>query len=294
MNLVEIIIVFIGLFIFMELLARVHYYYRKKSLTTFERIKFIFLGKWLINDANTSALYINEIATSLGVDQDFMLEVLCQSSGKDKDFLKNIFLNSSGKIEVVEFQSLLGFLPTPNQHFGHLIINDLGFRGKRWSLNKPTGVKRVLLLGGSVAYGRTATSNENTIAEELERKLNENFQSSSIKRWQVFNLSIPDFISFQELITLIKIGLRFDPDIVISFSGLNDAYHYLDTKKMNEPSSFRSVKIAYDAFFGSPGKRFLLMLSSYLISVYYTTHILQKTVNGGDTEELSPYIYTIW
>jgi len=154
-------------------------------------------------------------------------------------------------------------------------------------------VRRVLLLGGSVTFGRTATSNETTIAGQLEKKLNSRQSPKINEHWEVINLGIPDFISYQELIVLIKNGLQYEPDVVISLTGFNDIHHYISTGKINTPTSMKGVAAAYNAFFSGAIHRLAAFLGTFLISIQYIS-ILLRRIEGAETEELSPFIYTIW
>jgi hypothetical protein len=289
-------LIIVSIFTFLlciELFARIHYYLRKKEFPLDERIKFIFFGKWLINDNSSSPLYIDEIARSLQVDTEFMINILSEASGKDASDLKKVFLGSYGRTESYTYNPMIGFVPEPNQYLGHLMINSKGFRGQERSFHKPPHVKRVLILGGSVSYGRTATSEDATIAEQLERKLNERLGGQGHARWEVINLSLPGFISYQELLLLTMTGLKFHPDFVISFSAFNDAHHYLMNRELNTPASLVRVKTAYRAFFGGALTRLLLFLSGYLVSMMYLYYLLSTQGDESD-EALSPYMYTIW
>jgi hypothetical protein len=288
-----IIILAILVILSIEFCARVFYYFKIEGYTTKERIKMVFLGRWLISEESTSPLYLKKIASSLGIYENELVEILSCASGKDKQEISQLFLEKSGKQERYVFEPILGFLPAPRQDIIHLKTNKLGFRCRDVPERKPAYVKRVLLLGGSVAFGRTATSENATISRQLEKKLNKHLTDINTHSWEVINMAVPDFISIQELFLLIKTGIKFDPDIVISLSGINDAHHYINTGKLNEPSSFSSVKTAYNAYFGNPFQRFILFFGSYLISIYYFTLIVRSEKNS-DEGELSPFIYTIW
>lgn len=289
-----IVIVLLSLFLLTELLSRIRYYsHRQRNLG--ERVKLVFLGKWLISDAESSPLYIDEIAKALGVDQDFMLKILSLSANKSIDYVKGLFLGKTGKCEKYDYVPLIGFLPVPNQNLGHLRINSLGFRSENISFEKPRNVKRIILLGGSVAFGRTATSNENTIAYQLERELNTYITVNNRYRWDVINLAVPAGISLQELLVLTKVGLRYEPDIVISLSGFNDIFLYLDSTQLNEQVLLNKVKRAYNTLFESRHGIVSLLLQKYFVSFYYLGYLAQSLRGEGRTEEeLSPFMYTIW
>lgn len=292
MMIIEICILIIILLLCGEFLVR-FLYYRKQGHSALQRIKLILFGRWLLSDEDVSPLYLKEIATSLGIPEKKMVEILAEASEKSAEMISAIFLAKTGVHERYQLVPGLGFLPLPSQDLIHLRTNNLGFRGENILEKKPPHVKRVLILGGSVAFGRTATSEKATISRQLEALLNNRSKEDETIFWEVINMAVPDFISIQECSLLIKTGLQFNPDIVISLSGINDAHHYLETKKINEPASFRSVKTAYHAFFGPPIQRFLLVLGTYSVAIQCLL-VYSRSTRLDTDEELSPFIYTIW
>ena len=107
--------------------------------------------------------------------------------------------------------------------------NSLGFRCPEFT-NKKENVIRVVLLGGSVAYGCGASDNENTISGNLEKILNERNKSGSTV--ECYNLSqINNFIS-QDLLIANTFFYKLKPDFVISFAGWNEiAASYLQNQE---------------------------------------------------------------
>jgi len=293
MNLLAIPAILVVLFLAGELACRIHYYGRRPGLGTGDRVRLILFGRWLVPDALASPNYLKEIADSLGVGEGFMNEVLATAAGKEPAEVKRIFSGRGAALEGYRFEPLVGFLPAPGQRNGHTTTNSSGFRGEERPREKPFGVKRALLLGGSVAFGRTATSDGATIAARFERALNDGPGTGQGSRWEVINLAVPAFISRQELLVLLKYGLACDPDWVISFSGFNDAHHYLETGRANEMASLSQVTRAYEAFVSSPGRRAVAFLGTYLVSVYYLSRLAGRRGEAGE-EEISPFIYTIW
>ena len=62
----------------------------------------------------------------------------------------------------------------PNQHSRTINSNEYGFRGREISMNKDDDTYRIIILGGSVAYGRFASSDEATISGNLEKMFSNN------------------------------------------------------------------------------------------------------------------------
>ncbi|MDP3395049.1 MAG: hypothetical protein Q8S57_00045 [Methanoregula sp.] len=283
----------IAVFIVIELTARCIYYFRKHEIGFSRKVLLVLFGRWLISEYPASSIYIKEIAASLGVDTGFMISTLSEASGKTPDEIRKIFLDTSGGQEAYQLSPMTGFIPLPDQNLAHIHTNSKGFRGSEVPLKKGPGVKRVLLLGGSVAFGRTATSDNTTIASHLEIILNNNKDLTFKGRWEVINLAVPDFITYQELVLLVNTGLAYEPDIVVSLTGFNDAHHYLATEMLNSPASMRSVATAYNAFFGGILHRLIAFLGMFLVSVQFAGRIFRGSEQDKD-EELSPFIYTIW
>ena len=101
-------------------------------------------------------------------------------------------------------------------------INRYGFRGPDFSLDKPEGVFRVLVTGGSVAFGTPGGGDRLTLQGQLERRLDRLFALAGVEqKAEVYNLGLPALTSATELSILINL-LGTKPDLVIMFSGWND------------------------------------------------------------------------
>jgi lysophospholipase L1-like esterase len=112
----------------------------------------------------------------------------------------------------------LGWIGAPNIKLTTLHNNSLGFRDDPIAPRKP-GETRILLLGGSVAWGLGASSNAHTIAGELQALLN---QGADKTKFRVMNGAFPAWTSREEMAVLLELYEIFDPDIVIAYTGYND------------------------------------------------------------------------
>lgn len=130
-------------------------------------------------------------------------------------------------------------------------VNSLGFRGKEFSTSKDKNTYRIIILGGSAAFGKGASSDKTTIAGYLEKILNERIKG---KTFEVYNMAIPGYISAQELISLQFCGIDFKPDMVIDINGYNDLLTGMHD--VNYPSYASSdsepVVQAYDTLWKGP------------------------------------------
>lgn len=96
-------------------------------------------------------------------------------------------------------------------------INQLGFRGKEYSLQKPPETLRLIALGDSFTFGAGAPE-EVLFTTLLEKRLNEQLE----KQVEVLNLGVSDYNTEDELARLTNLGLKLEPDTVLLFYVLND------------------------------------------------------------------------
>ena len=104
-------------------------------------------------------------------------------------------------------------------------ISSQGIRDYEYSVNKPEGVYRIIILGDSIAFGM-GVELEQTFAKYLELMLNE----GGAKKYEVINFSVPGYNTVQEVATLESKCLAYKPDLVIIAICGNDyqpAFNYL-------------------------------------------------------------------
>jgi lysophospholipase L1-like esterase len=102
-----------------------------------------------------------------------------------------------GKVSTLE-------APTP------ISINSLGLRDREYG-PKPANIRRVLVLGDSVAGGY-AVRQEETFAKVAEQLLNEHKTHPS---WEIVNGGVPGHSTEQEFELLRTIGWNLDPDVIV-------------------------------------------------------------------------------
>ena len=100
----------------------------------------------------------------------------------------------------------------------HVRINSFGFRGREYSEKKGADVRRVLILGDSVAFG-LYREEEYIFPSLLEANLN---QSGDGWRYEVLNSAVCGYNAENELATLREMGPRVKPDLVILQTCIND------------------------------------------------------------------------
>jgi lysophospholipase L1-like esterase len=98
-------------------------------------------------------------------------------------------------------------------------VNALGLRGPETTLGKPPGVRRVALLGDSIAFGYWV-SDEQGFARQLEALLNP--AGGAAGRVEVLNFGVPGYNLEQEIEALRAKAFAFEPDLVLVLFCLND------------------------------------------------------------------------
>lgn len=97
------------------------------------------------------------------------------------------------------------------------VHNSVGIRDREYTLEKPEGVFRIVVLGDSVAYG-SGVAAEESFPEQLEGMF-----SGGV---EVLNFALPGYSSFDEYVALRDQALAYDPDLVLVAYVLNDAYYF--------------------------------------------------------------------
>jgi lysophospholipase L1-like esterase len=98
-------------------------------------------------------------------------------------------------------------------------VNAEGLRGPEVAVEKPEGVRRVAVLGDSIAFGYWVAE-EDAFPRQLESMLNE--VRGEGPRVEVLNFGVPGYNLDQEIETLRSRALRFAPDAVVVAFCLND------------------------------------------------------------------------
>lgn len=98
-------------------------------------------------------------------------------------------------------------------------INSYGMRSPERPLEKPAGVRRVWILGDSVAFGH-GVGQAMMFSAILENKLSD--AGVEGKRVEVINAAVPGYNAEQECIVLREKGFAWQPDVVLLVAVIND------------------------------------------------------------------------
>jgi hypothetical protein len=145
--------------------------------------------------------------------KDFVLETSTQQISKTT--------KENYKIKY-EYQPYLLWRGTPNQNAETFATNSNGLRGEKFSKEKKDQTYRIILLGGSAAWGYGSSSNETSLSYKVEKYLKTE-EKDLRKKIEIYNFSENGYNSTQELILWREI-LEYHPDLIIQFTGYNDVY----------------------------------------------------------------------
>ena len=152
----------------------------------------------------------------------------------------------------------------PNQNLETININSHGFRGHDFSEKKDLGTYRIFIVGGSTVFGTGSTSDDATISSFLQKKIN-NFDNGL--KIEILNAGINSAYSYTSKYIIENTLPKFQPDLVIIYSGGNDAHGQYGTEynvpavssglAKVSPGFFEIIKkITYDINYRTP---FVLM-----------------------------------
>lgn len=198
------------------------------------RLRWLYASFLLNDEAVQAVMEIHQRVERAGVRSfDELFGLYVSASGQSKDAIESLFgfrlpwraLLNARLVLRNHLQWHIGLVPLPNQRLRTVSITASGTR----STGSPAGrfpaslpAKRVILTGGSVAYGYGATSDAATIAGRMEYHLNEKDRRGT-HRWEVVNCGFPAATSFQELIGILQTaGPPAAGQYLVSFSGCND------------------------------------------------------------------------
>lgn len=106
----------------------------------------------------------------------------------------------------------VGYINFPNQETPYFSINSKGFRGAEVE-EKQKARKRIVVVGGSAAFGTGLKRDSETFCAQLDKKLGD---------VEVINAAAIGHSSGQELVYLLRDLIDLEPGLIIAFNGHND------------------------------------------------------------------------
>ena len=184
----------------------------------------------------------------------------------------------------VRSSALMGYELVPNQTSAAFSVNAQGFRDTETiESKKVSGEIRVLLLGGSSAFGTLSSSEDQTIAHQLEAQLNQQVQAQKANpnqfrpdvlpyfademdkvlklppkirsgQYRVINAAVPGYLTSNTLSQLSTKLLDYQPDVVVLIDGYSDLLVPSDREAATLGEVEKSLINPAGHFFGSLGQ----------------------------------------
>ncbi len=104
-------------------------------------------------------------------------------------------------------------------------INEHGYRGASFDVDKPDGIIRVIIYGGSAAFDTKSTKGEDW-PHRVEGKLKERGFSNI----EVINAGVIGHTSLESVGRLFTEGYAFQPDFALIYNGWNDIKYFSSSK----------------------------------------------------------------
>ena len=152
-----------------------------------------------------------------------------QLNKRIKPYYQFSFYTQSGQqigrnrgVHKLMYHPQVGYVNLPNQETPYLKINAQGFRNSKDVSQEKGSKKRIIILGGSTAFGTGLNGNDQTFAYQLEKRLGD---------VEVLNAAVIGHRSGQELVYLIKDIVDYHPDLVLVLDGGNDAFQISTPKE---------------------------------------------------------------
>jgi len=138
---------------------------------------------------------------------------------KDVQPLGEGYFRREGLFDAVDDPDL-GYVLRPGTRAsveGHPVsINSRGFRDREFAPVKPPGMLRIVALGDSITFG-----NGLDVAETWPKRLEERLTAAGVTA-EVLNLGVGGYDTLQEVALLERVGMEFDPDVILLAFCVND------------------------------------------------------------------------
>jgi lysophospholipase L1-like esterase len=154
----------------------------------------------------------------------------------------------AGRLSTTIPDPYLSYRVAPNYETRGIRTNSFGLRGGPIDPVPAPDVFRVLWLGGSTAWGYTATSDDETPAAELQRALAAHpLRAQVLGNWrvEVLNGGVPGYVAWQSALLY---DLRYRPlgaHAVVSLDGSNDISGAIHNREAGAPMRYVLTKRLY-------------------------------------------------
>ena len=116
-------------------------------------------------------------------------------------------------------------------------INEYGYRGEPFSVPKPKGVVRIIILGGSAVFDQNVSE-----GEDWPHLVQNNLRAKGFTNIEVVNAGIPGYTSFDSVGRLYGQIWMYEPDYLLLYNAWNDIKYF---REVNLKESLLDWKLEY-------------------------------------------------
>lgn len=138
----------------------------------------------------------------------------------------------------------LGYRMKPGVQRERVQTNALGLRNGPVAERPEPGTLRVLFLGGSVTWGFTSNSNDDTVPAYLAAELAARPELRG-RRIEVLNAGVPGYVSWQSALLYALELRRLEPSWVVSLDAANDISSAIINGRAGVPKRYRLSERSY-------------------------------------------------
>ena len=146
----------------------------------------------------------------------------------------------------------------------HYEINKNGYRGEYFSPQKPPGVLRIMVYGGSMVFDLRAPE-----GESWPQMIQKGLRKNGINDVEVINAGIPGHTSLDSVGRLFTEGFAFKPDFVLICNGWNDLKYFLSKETI-----LRTLKPRLQNF--DPRIYYMGSLDKWMCETFHLYNVLRR------------------
>ena len=223
----------------------------------------------------------------MGLKQDEFINNLAKANNVSYSSIKKAYTGNHA-FEKLKYEAFIGFNNQKNMSLSYAKTNNFSYQDtSKKKSNTKVIIKKVFLVGGSVAFGFGASAINNNITNMLDKYLNENEKNDLVK-WEILNFSFISCQSTSEMNIINKYIKDYKPEYVIQLSGFNDLFFYLNNNF--RLYQFNKSDEIYDYLYSTFAKKILYKLSSRIFLIKLIYKLIYEKIKFEDRNN----IYTIY
>jgi lysophospholipase L1-like esterase len=191
------------------------------------------------------------VAVPLGITEGVSAWLIAWDNDRYKTDLPDAVLASVNRRDrhtATRPDAYLNYRVQPNLAGERVQTNEYGLRAGPVEARPAPDAIRILFLGGSVAWGYEANSNDDTIPAYLEAALTRRVAELPAlrgRRFEVLNAGVPGYVSWQEALLYALYLHELAPAWIVSLDGTNDVASAIINGRAGVPMRYRAIEHAY-------------------------------------------------